>query len=48
MDNISKPSITRLARRAGAKSIADNSYVEIRNVSQEILDETIKNILIVK
>lgn len=41
MDHITKPSITRLSRQAGVKSMSDNCY----NVIREIIVEELNNVL---
>jgi histone H3/H4 len=47
MENITKPSITRLARRAGVKSISDNCFDTIRDLIDYRLQEVISASLIV-
>jgi histone H3/H4 len=47
MENITKPSITRLARRAGVKSISDNCFDTIRDLIGYRLEEVISASLIV-
>jgi histone H3/H4 len=47
IDNISKPSITRLARQSGIKSLSDDCFETIRNIMDEKIDEIVKTILIV-
>ena len=52
MDNeiqniLSKPSITRLARRAGVKTLSDDSYNTIRNLIGMKLNEIVNAIIIV-
>lgn len=47
MDNITKPSITRLARRAGVKSLSDECYDNVRNMIGVYLKEIIATALIV-
>jgi histone H3/H4 len=50
MDNIcdiTKPSITRLARRAGVKSVSDDCFNSIRHLISNHLDELIQASLIV-
>lgn len=47
MENITKPSITRLARRAGVKSISDDCYSTIRNLVGMYLSEVIVAALVV-
>jgi histone H3/H4 len=44
---LSKPSITRLARRAGVKTLSDESYNTIRNLIGMKLNELINTIVIV-
>ena len=48
MERITKPSINRLARRAGIKSLSDNCYDIIRNLIGMELDNIIKTVMIVK
>jgi histone H3/H4 len=47
MESITKPSITRLARRAGVKSISDDCYSTIRNLVGLYLSEVIVAALVV-
>lgn len=47
MDNITKPSITRLARQAGVKSLSDDCYNNIRNMINMYLSEVIVASLVV-
>jgi histone H4 len=47
MDHITKPSITRLARRAGVKSLSDDSYNTIRGIVGEYLSDIIVASLVV-
>lgn len=47
VDNISKPSITRLARQAGIKSLSEDCFETVRNLLDEKLDEIVKTILVV-
>lgn len=47
MDYITKPSITRLARRAGIKSLSDDCYNSVRSLIEVYLDEIITAALIV-
>lgn len=47
MENITKPSITRLARRAGIKSISDDCFDTIRDIVGHQLDEIISTALVV-
>ena len=48
MERITKPSINRLARRAGVKSLSDNCYDTIRNLIGMELNNIIKTAMIVK
>lgn len=47
MDSITKPSITRIARKAGVKSISDDCYDKIRSIIDNQLSDIIKAALIV-
>jgi histone H3/H4 len=47
MEDITKPSITRLARRAGVKSISDDCFDYIRVLMYNKLDNLINSILVV-
>lgn len=47
MEKLSKPSINRLAKRAGVKSISEDCYDTIRNLMGMELNNIIKNILII-
>ena len=47
MEDITKPSITRLARRAGVKSVSEECFNPIRNIIASRLDELIKTALVV-
>lgn len=47
MEDITKPSITRLARRAGVKSLSDDCFDPIRYIISSKLDEIIKAALVV-
>ena len=47
MEDITKPSITRLARKAGIKSISEDCFETIRNLVDEKLKEVISVMLIV-
>lgn len=47
MEHITKPSITRLARRAGVKSLSDDSYNTVRSLADKYLNEIIKTALAV-
>jgi len=46
MEKISKPSINRLARRAGVKSISEDCYNTIRNLIGMELTNIIKNVIL--
>lgn len=47
IDNISKPSITRLARQAGIKSLSEDCFETVRNLIDDKLNEVVKTILVV-
>ena len=47
IDNISKPSITRLARQAGIKSLSEDCFETVRNLIDDKLNEVIKTIIVV-
>ena len=47
MEHITKPSITRLARRAGVKSLSDDCYNSIRNLVENKLSDVINVALVV-
>ena len=47
MDGITKPSLTRLARRAGVKSLSDDCYDTIRTMVNKKLNEVVNTALIV-
>ena len=47
MEDITKPSITRLARRAGVKSVSDDCFHAIRHLIANKLDQLIVASLIV-
>ena len=47
MERITKPSIARLGRRAGVKSLSDDCYDNIRNLIHQKLDEILKTVVIV-
>lgn len=46
MEKISKPSINRLARRAGVKSISEECYDTIRNLIGMELTNIVKNVIL--
>ena len=47
MKGITKPSITRLARRAGVKSLSDDCFTTTRNLMDAKLNEVVNAILVV-
>jgi histone H3/H4 len=47
MEQLTKPSITRLARKAGVKSLSDDCYNSIRDLVKSQLSEIIVAALIV-
>ena len=47
MEKITKPSITRLARRAGVKSLSDDCYNNIRNIVNTQLTDIVVAALVV-
>jgi len=47
MEDITKPSITRLARRAGVKSVSDDCFNPIRSIISSKLDEIVEAALVV-
>ena len=47
MDHITKPSITRLARRSGVKSLSEECYPSIRQLVRKYLNEIISASIIV-
>lgn len=47
IDNISKPSITRLARQAGIKSLSEDCFETVRNLIDEKLNEVVKTVIVV-
>jgi histone H3/H4 len=47
MEHITKPSITRLARRAGVKSMSDDCYSTVYNLAESFLSEVVSASLIV-
>ena len=46
MEFITKPSITRIARKAGVKSISDDCYATIYKTVDEMLNDIIKTSVI--
>ncbi len=46
-NEITNPSITRLARKAGVKSIAEECFDVIKNIIEEKMDECIRVALVV-
>lgn len=47
MQGITKPSITRLSRRSGVKSLSDDCYDEIRVIMNDKLKEIVNAVMIV-
>lgn len=47
MSHITKPSITRLARRAGVKSLSDDCYNTIREIASMYLSDIVIAALVV-
>ena len=47
MEGITRPSITRLARRAGIKSVSDECFDSIRNLVDQKLNEILLAALVV-
>lgn len=47
MDHITKPSITRLARRAGVKSVSDDCYNTVRSLVELQVNDIIMAALVV-
>jgi len=47
MDGISKPAITRLARKAGVKSMSDDCVTTIRNIIGMELTKVLQSVLII-
>lgn len=47
MEDITKPSITRLARRAGVKSVSDDCFNIIRYIISNRIDDIISTALVV-
>ena len=47
MDNITKPSITRLARKAGIKSLSDDCFPVIQDIIETLTSEIIDATLVV-
>ena len=47
MDHITKPSITRLARRAGVKSLSEECYPAVRDLVQRHLKDIIQTAIVV-
>jgi len=48
MDGLSQPAITRLARRAGVKSLSNECHDTIKNLIGMKLEEVIKATIVVK
>lgn len=47
MDEFTKPSLLRLARKAGVKTMSDDCYNSIRNLIGLKLDDIIQNLVVV-
>jgi histone H3/H4 len=47
MDNITKPSIIRLARKAGVKSLSEDCYSTVRSLIEDSITEVITTSLVV-
>jgi len=47
MEGITRPSITRIARRSGVKSISEDCFNVTRNLIEHRLDEIIRTALVV-
>lgn len=47
MDKIAKPGLTRLARQAGVKSMADDCHVDIKQILENTLRDVIDNMMVV-
>lgn len=47
MDTITKPSITRLARRAGVKSLSEQCYGSVEELARDTLSRVLFNALVV-
>ena len=47
MQGITKPSITRLSRRSGVKSLSDDCYDEVRDLMNDKLKEIVNAVMIV-
>ena len=47
MQGITKPSITRLSRRSGVKSLSDDCYDEVRGLMNDKLKEILNAVMIV-
>ena len=44
MQNITNPSITRLARKAGVKSMSNDCYDSIREIAEKELEDIVNTI----
>ena len=44
---INKPSLSRLSRKAGVKSMSEDSYSQINDFIEEKLNEVLQNIIII-
>ena len=47
MENLSKPAIVRLARRAGVKSVSEDCYPKVRSHIDQILNDVVRSIIVV-
>ena len=47
MENITNPSIVRLSRKSGVKSMSNDCYNTIRKIAQKELDEIVKTMIVV-
>ena len=47
MDHITKPSITRLARKAGVKSLSDECYNSVRHIINMYISDIISTSIVV-
>jgi histone H3/H4 len=47
MEHISKPSIKRLSKRAGVKSMSDDSYEVVNKIIEQNLEEIINVVLVI-
>ena len=47
MEKLTKPAITRLARRGGVKSLSEDSHQKIRDNVEQHLDDLVRQIIII-